>query len=167
MALQLLLVVWIYWYDPTQASNVTIAPKDGVTGTTSTCGVAKRHRRVHGPRRWRRRAAQRRLPGVGGRPTAAASRSLVVGDEPRAFWRHFEAVTKIPRPSRGEEPVIRHVRLWAGENGLGLREDRAGNLVIEVPATAGRQSAPVLVLQGHLDMVCERDPDSQSTLAVA
>ena len=45
-------------------------------------------------------------------------------------------------------------------NGFELRQDAARNLVVRVPATAGRESAPVLVLQGHLDMVCERRPDS-------
>jgi dipeptidase D len=80
--------------------------------------------------------------------------------EPRAFWRHFEALTRIARPSRREEDAIAHVRAWAAEHGFELREDEARNLVVRVPATAGREAAPVVVLQGHLDMVCERDPDS-------
>ena len=49
---------------------------------------------------------------------------------------------------------------WAAEHGFELRQDAARNLVVRVPATAGRESAPTLVLQGHLDMVCERLPDS-------
>ena len=56
--------------------------------------------------------------------------------------------------------MIEHVREWAAANGFELRQDSARNLVVRVPATAGRESAPVLVLQGHLDMVCERRPDS-------
>ena len=81
---------------------------------------------------------------------------------PRAppFWGHFETLTKIPRPSRHEEPVIEHVRAWADDHGYELEQDSGRNLVIRVPATAGRESAPVLILQGHLDMVCERDPSS-------
>jgi dipeptidase D len=82
------------------------------------------------------------------------------GLEPRAFWGHFEALTRIARPSRGEEPVIEHIRAWAAEKGFELREDAARNLVVQVPASEGRESAPVLTLQGHLDMVCERDPES-------
>jgi dipeptidase D len=82
------------------------------------------------------------------------------GFEPSACWRHFEALTKIARPSRHEEPVIEHVRAWAAAQGLELRQDGARNLVVRVPATAGRDSAPVVVLQAHLDMVCERLPDS-------
>jgi dipeptidase D len=52
------------------------------------------------------------------------------------------------------------VRAWAGGHGFPLAEDAAGNLVVRVPPTPGRESAPVLILQGHLDMVCERDPSS-------
>ena len=56
--------------------------------------------------------------------------------------------------------MIEHVRAWAADEGFELRQDAARNLVVRVPATAGRDSAPVIVLQGHLDMVCERLPDS-------
>ena len=69
-------------------------------------------------------------------------------------------LTKISRPSRAEEPVIEHVRAWADEHGFELQQDAGRNLVIRVPATPGRESAPMLILQGHLDMVCERDPSS-------
>jgi dipeptidase D len=82
------------------------------------------------------------------------------GLEPEACWRHFEALTRIARPSGHEGPVIEHVRAWVAENGFELRQDRARNLVVRVPATSGRESAPVVILQGHLDMVCERRPDS-------
>ena len=88
--------------------------------------------------------------------TTSALRDL----EPRSFWEHFEKLTTIARPSRREEPVIEHVRAWAGEHGYELEQDSGRNLVIRVPATPGRESAPVLILQGHLDMVCERDPAS-------
>ena len=76
------------------------------------------------------------------------------------MWRQFEALTKIARPSGHEEHVIEHVRGWAANNGFELRQDAAQNVVVRVPATASRDSAPTLVLQGHLDMVCERQPDS-------
>ena len=86
--------------------------------------------------------------------------SVLTGLEPRAFWAHFEALTRIARPSRREEPVIDHVRGWAGERGFELRQDEGRNLVIHVPATPGREGTPTVTLQGHLDMVCERDPAS-------
>jgi dipeptidase D len=90
----------------------------------------------------------------------APEASVVSGLEPPAFWAHFEALTKIARPSRHEEPVIEHVRAWAAGRGLEVKQDSGRNLVIPVPATPGRESAPTLILQGHLDMVCERDPAS-------
>lgn len=90
----------------------------------------------------------------------ATETSVLAGLEPRAFWGHFEALTRIARPSRHEEPVIDHVRQWAGQHGFELRQDEGRNLVIHVPATQGREGAPTVTLQGHLDMVCERDPSS-------
>jgi dipeptidase D len=86
--------------------------------------------------------------------------SALAGLEPRAFWGHFDALTRIARPSRHEEPVIEHVRRWADGLGLELRQDEGRNLVIHVPASPGRDNAPTVTLQGHLDMVCERDPAS-------
>ena len=82
------------------------------------------------------------------------------GLEPAAFWRHFAALTTIPRPSHEEERVAAHVTAWAEARGFGVRADAAGNLVVDVPATPGREGAPAVILQGHLDMVCEREPDS-------
>jgi dipeptidase D len=90
----------------------------------------------------------------------ATETSALTGVEPRAFWGHFETLTRIPRPSRAEEPVIEHVRTWADQHGFELQQDAGRNLVIRVPATPGRESAPTVTLQGHLDMVCERDPSS-------
>jgi dipeptidase D len=90
----------------------------------------------------------------------ATETSVLTGLEPRSFWGHFETLTKVPRPSRAEEPVIEHVRAWADRHGFEVQQDAGRNLVIRVPATPGRESAPTLILQGHLDMVCERDPAS-------
>jgi dipeptidase D len=90
----------------------------------------------------------------------AVETTVLTGLEPRSFWAHFETLTRIPRPSRHEEPVIEHVRSWAAEHGFELRQDAGRNLVVRVPATPGREQSPVVVLQGHLDMVCERDPAS-------
>ena len=90
----------------------------------------------------------------------ATEASVLAGLEPRTFWGHFEALTQIARPSRLEEPAIEHVRAWADRHGFELQQDAGRNLVIRVPATPGREDAPTVVLQGHLDIVCERDPSS-------
>jgi dipeptidase D len=56
--------------------------------------------------------------------------------------------------------VIEHVRAWAASHGFELLQDAGRNLAIRVPATSGRDDAPTVTLQGHLDMVCERNPSS-------
>jgi dipeptidase D len=58
--------------------------------------------------------------------------------------------------------VLEHVRAWAEHRGFAARRDDARNLVVYVPATGGRAAEPVVVLQRHLDMVCERLPDSRN-----
>src|SRR6516162_3826219 len=91
---------------------------------------------------------------------SATGAIALAGLEPRALWDQFEALTRIARPSGREELVIEHVQAWASRNGFEFRQDAAQNVVVRIPASAGRESAPVVVLQGHLDMVCERRPDS-------
>ena len=90
----------------------------------------------------------------------AAKEGALTGLEPRAFWGHFETLTRIARPSRHEEPAIEHVQQWAEKEGFEVQQDAGRNLVVRVPATPGREDAPTVVLQGHLDIVCERDPSS-------
>ena len=60
------------------------------------------------------------------------------GLEPEPFWRHFGALTQIPRPSHGEEQVAAHVLAWAEARGFATARDAAGNVVVRVPATPGR-----------------------------
>src|ERR1044072_8610640 len=95
----------------------------------------------------------------------AAETSVLSGLEPGSFWGHFEALTKIPRPSRHDEPVIEPVRAGAAQHGFELQQDAGRNLVIRVPATPGREGAPMATLQAHLDMVGERDPPSPNDAA--
>ena len=81
--------------------------------------------------------------------------------EPAPVWRLFAGVAAVPRPSKSEERIRAHVRALAGERKFPVREDAAGNMVIEVPASPGREQAPVTVLQGHLDMVCEKNAGTE------
>lgn len=75
----------------------------------------------------------------------ASRTSVLAGVEPSAFWAHFEKLTTIARPSREEEPVIDYVRAWGEERGYRVRQDEARNLMFDVPATEGRESAPMVV----------------------
>ncbi|HEX9943247.1 MAG TPA: aminoacyl-histidine dipeptidase [Thermoanaerobaculia bacterium] len=83
--------------------------------------------------------------------------SFVSELEPRALWKHFDEILKIPRPSKHEERARRYVLEVAERKGLRHRQDATGNAVVEKPASPGRESAPIVVLQGHLDMVTEKN----------
>lgn len=80
--------------------------------------------------------------------------------EPAAVWGFFSRIAAIPHPSRKEERIRQGVRAMAQEHGLSVREDPTGNVVIDVPGSPGCGSAPITVLQAHLDMVCEKNADS-------
>jgi len=80
--------------------------------------------------------------------------------EPAAVWRYFVEIAATPRPSKSEERIRAYVRAEAKDHGFGCREDQVGNLVIEVPASPGCEKAPIVVLQGHLDMVCDKNADT-------
>ena len=86
--------------------------------------------------------------------------SVLAELEPRLVWGRFEELTAIARPSKHEEAAREHVLAWAKAHGLASMVDAAGNVVVQVPASPTRDGAPTVVLQAHLDMVCERDPDS-------
>lgn len=77
--------------------------------------------------------------------------------EPKLVWRHFDAIRQIPRPSKHEERIVEHVRGWARSRGFEVHADATGNLVVRVPAKPGCEGAPTVILQGHLDMVCEKN----------
>jgi dipeptidase D len=83
--------------------------------------------------------------------------SALVGLEPQEVWRHFEALAAIPRASTKEAAARNHVLKLAASFGLESIVDGAGNVVVRKPAYPGRESAPVTALQGHLDMVCEKN----------
>jgi dipeptidase D len=83
--------------------------------------------------------------------------SFVADLEPQPLWKHFDALLAIPRPSKQEEQARRYVLELAQRKGFRHREDATGNLVVEKPASPGKEGAPIVVLQGHLDMVTEKN----------
>ena len=74
---------------------------------------------------------------------------------PPSVWRHFADLCAIPRPSKGEEALRKHLRTWAAAQGLSIAVDAVGNVLIRKPAAPGYENAPGVVLQSHLDMVCQ------------
>ena len=71
----------------------------------------------------------------------------------------FKEITRIPRESGHEEMIIAYLQNFAAARSLECRTDEAGNVVIVRPASPGRENVPVLVLQSHSDMVCEKNSD--------
>lgn len=90
---------------------------------------------------------------------APAEPSGIESLEPQSVWHFFAGIAATPRPSKHEEQIRAHTRRVAEEHGLKVREDATGNMVIEAPASPGCENAPTVVLQGHFDMVPEKDPD--------
>jgi dipeptidase D len=79
--------------------------------------------------------------------------------EPASVWGYFDAITRVPRPSKHEEQIIGWLEDFARAEKLEYRKDGAGNLVIRKPASEGMGSAPTVVLQTHVDMVAEKNRD--------
>jgi dipeptidase D len=77
--------------------------------------------------------------------------------QPEPIWKHFDRLAAIPRASTKEAAARDYVWVLATKLGLESVQDDAGNLVVRKPARPGREGAPMALLQGHLDMVCEKN----------
>ncbi|MGD8949560.1 MAG: aminoacyl-histidine dipeptidase [Desulfobacterales bacterium] len=84
-----------------------------------------------------------------------------MNDITRKVIDNLARINAIPRCSKKEEKIARWFVDWAAEHRYQTHRDKAGNLCIKVPATAGHENAPTIILQGHMDMVCEKTPDSR------
>jgi dipeptidase D len=73
---------------------------------------------------------------------------------------YFERLNAVPRCSKNEAQIGLWLEQWAEAKQLAVKKDAAGNLLMKVPPTAGYENAPVIVIQGHMDMVCEKSPDA-------
>lgn len=79
--------------------------------------------------------------------------------EPKAALRFFEEICAIPHGSRDTKRISDYVVRFAQEHGLKYIQDEANNVVIYKPASAGYENHPTVIMQGHMDMVCEKDED--------
>ena len=79
------------------------------------------------------------------------------GLEPALVWKHFAAFSRVPRCSKHEEAAAKFVMDAARKFKLQAKQDKAGNVLVRKPASPGREHVPSLCLQGHLDMVCEKN----------
>ncbi|MBK8877700.1 MAG: aminoacyl-histidine dipeptidase [Haliscomenobacter sp.] len=81
--------------------------------------------------------------------------------EPRALWNHFADLNDVPRGSKKEARVTDFIRKFGEKLGLPTQVDRAGNVIITKPGTRGKENHPVVVLQGHLDMVHQKNAGTE------
>ena len=75
--------------------------------------------------------------------------------QPKAVFEIFDQITKIPRPSKKEEKIRKYILDFAKEHGIDAHADEIGNVIMRKGATPGHENAPTVILQGHMDMVCE------------
>jgi len=87
--------------------------------------------------------------------------SSILDREPKIVWKHFDEIRKIPHCSKHEEGIRKYIVGFAKQHGLEHKVDKAGNVVIKIRATKGMENKPVVVLQGHMDMVCEKNSDKK------
>ncbi len=79
--------------------------------------------------------------------------------EPKALWKNFYSLTQIPRPSKKEEKVREFIKNFGKNLGLETLVDEVGNVIIRKPATPGMENRKGVILQGHLDMVPQKNSD--------
>ena len=79
--------------------------------------------------------------------------------DPVALFHYFEEISRIPRPSLGEERIADYLEAFARARGLWCYRDGAHNVLIKKPASGGREKEHTLLLQAHTDMVCEKRPE--------
>lgn len=80
--------------------------------------------------------------------------------KPTEVWKYFDELNQIPRPSKKEEKVIAYLLDFAKKHNLEVKKDDVGNVLITKPATKGYENRATVILQGHVDMVCEKNNDT-------
>lgn len=80
--------------------------------------------------------------------------------QPKAIWENFYLLTQVPRPSGHLEKIQKFLLDWAKEKGIEAKLDEAGNVIMYKPATPGMEDCKIVTLQGHMDMVPQKTPES-------
>jgi len=80
-------------------------------------------------------------------------------NDPKHLWDAFYELTRVPRPSKKEGPVREYLKNEAKKNALRFVEDSVGNIIIYVPGKGGLENRPPVMLQSHMDMVCDKTPE--------
>lgn len=93
------------------------------------------------------------------RPQNEINMNDILNLEPKPIWRNFSKLNEVPRPSKKEERVIQFMMDFGQSLGLETIKDAVGNVIIKKPASAGMENRKTVVLQSHLDMVCQKNND--------
>ena len=76
--------------------------------------------------------------------------------KPALVFEHFAKINSIPRPSKHEEKMIEYLKEFGEQRNLDTKVDETGNVIIRKPATKGYENRPTVILQSHMDMVCDK-----------
>ena len=76
--------------------------------------------------------------------------------KPARVFEQFAKINAIPRPSKHEEKMIEYLKAFGQERGLETKVDETGNVIIRKPATPGMENKPCVILQSHMDIVCDK-----------
>jgi dipeptidase D len=79
---------------------------------------------------------------------------------PQRLWYYFLEICRIPHPSKKEEQIVRYLMDFGKKMGLETITDEAGNVLIRKPGTSGNEKIQSVILQSHIDMVCEKNADT-------
>lgn len=90
----------------------------------------------------------------------------MISMEPSVVWNQFHEISQIPRCSTEEEKILSYIKEFSKKNGLVYKQDKIGNICIKKPASPGMESKPGIVLQGHVDMVCEKNAGTKHDFSV-
>lgn len=85
--------------------------------------------------------------------------------QPRPVWEIFGKMAAVPHGSGDETAIQAMFKQWAADRGLECKEDKVGNLLIRIPGTKGLEKAKPVLVQGHVDMVCEKNSDTKHDFA--
>lgn len=89
---------------------------------------------------------------------------ILKGLGPHKVFEYFETICGIPHGSGNVKAISDFCVAFAKERGFQVFQDEAYNVIIKKPASEGMEQAPAVILQGHLDMVCEKNADVDLTL---
>ena len=89
------------------------------------------------------------------------SADVIKNLEPKTLWQRFYEISQVPRPSKKEGKIVEHMKNLLDKLNVDYTTDNVGNIVAKIPAAPGYENTPTVILQGHVDMVCEKNKSKQ------